>query len=368
MIPTHELIKLRAERWLPQEDMAQLIDEASKEDDSNAEILRNQLFAYAREAQHRFFGNGVFKRGLIEITNHCRKNCNYCGIRTGNRNLIRYRLTDDEILDACRTGYGLGFRTFVMQGGEDPQNTPERMAGVIRRIKAEYPDCAITLSLGEWPRDVYALWREAGADRYLLRHETADADLYASLHPKGTELRSRIECLRSLKELGFQTGCGFMVDSPGQTTRHLVEDLVFIRELQPSMVGIGPFLPHHETVYKDEPPGSVTKTLVMLGILRLMLPDVLLPATTALGTAEQDGRERGILAGANVVMPNLTPQKYRELYLLYDGKISTGEEAAEGNAGLARRMEKIGYELLSVRGDHPSVQDLNKEKKSGTIR
>jgi biotin synthase len=314
---------------------------------------RRRLYSLAREVQAKHFGKGVYKRGLVEISSYCRNDCNYCGIRSGNANASRYRLWDNEILAACAEGYRLGFRTFVLQGGEDPAFTAERVSDIVRRIKSAHEDCAVTLSLGEAPRATYAMWRVAGADRYLLRHETANDAHYRLLHPPSMDPGRRRRCLFELKELGYQVGTGFMVGSPHQTAARLAEDLAFISDLEPQMVGIGPFLPHRDTIYKDFPAGSVELTLRMTALLRLMLPDALIPATTALGTAAEDGRERGILAGANVVMPNLTPVKYRKSYLLYDGKICTGEEAAECGGCLALRMGGIGYELLVARGDHP---------------
>jgi biotin synthase len=316
------------------------------------EVERRYLYALSRSTQVKHFGNGVYKRGLIELSSYCQNDCCYCGIRSGNKNAARYRMTDDEILAACHDGYGLGFRTFVMQGGEDPAFTPERVENLVSAVKASHPDCAVTLSLGEASRAVYSRWREAGADRYLLRHETADEAHYRMLHPPAMDHRRRRRCLWNLKELGYQVGTGFMVGSPCQTAGHLAEDLMFIRELEPQMVGIGPFLPHKDTIYKGFPAGGVELTLIMTALLRLMLPDSLIPATTALGTAADDGRERGILAGANVVMPNLTPVRYRASYMLYDNKICTGEEAAECSDCLALRMKSIGYELLVSRGDH----------------
>jgi biotin synthase len=323
------------------------LSEAGREDE------RRELYARARAVQQAHFGKGIYKRGLIELSSYCRNDCYYCGIRAGNAKASRYRLSDEEILAACAEGYGLGFRTFVLQGGEDPAFTVERVSGIVRDIKSAHPDCAVTLSLGEAPRATYAKWRAAGADRYLLRHETANDAHYRMLHPPSMDPGRRRRCLFDLRDLGYQVGTGFMVGSPYQTEAHLAEDLEFISDLRPQMVGIGPFIPHRDTVYRDFPSGSVERTLVMIALIRLMLPDAFIPATTALGTAAEDGRERGILAGANVVMPNLTPVKYRERYMLYDGKICTGEEAAECSACLALRMGGIGYELLVARGDTP---------------
>lgn len=313
--------------------------------------VQQKLTEEAVRLRKKYYGTDVYTRGLIEFTNYCRNNCYYCGIRKGNRNVNRYRLTKEEILDCCERGYELGFRTFVLQGGEDPYFTDERLADIVRAIRSEYPDCAITLSVGERSYESYRLLRKAGADRYLLRHETADKELYESLHPKEMEFARRRQCLYDLKELGYQVGAGFMVDSPGQKLRDLAEDLVFLKELDPHMVGIGPFIPHHDTRYAEETAGSVERTVLLLTIIRILLPTALLPATTALGTLDAAGREKGLAAGANVVMPNLSPLKNRRQYELYDNKICTGEEAAESRADLAARVEKIGYRLVSGRGD-----------------
>ncbi len=316
-----------------------------------------ELFALARSIQLRHFGNKIYTRGLIEFTNYCKNDCYYCGIRRSNQSAQRYRLTDEQILECCKTGYALGFRTFVLQGGEDGYFTDERMVELIGWIKKNHPDCAITLSLGERSYDSYRRMYEAGADRYLLRHETADESHYERLHPPRLSLKNRKECLYNLKEIGYQTGTGFMVGSPGQTAECLAEDMLFIRELNPQMVGIGPFVPHHETPFAAEPGGTVELTLYMLGLLRVMLPNVLLPATTALGTIDPKGREKGILAGANVVMPNLSPTGVRKKYELYDNKICTGDEAAECRQCLAGRMRSIGYELVIDRGDYRENKD-----------
>jgi biotin synthase len=336
-------------RALPKQDVARLIETLRL---PGNEAERRLLYKRARAAQQKYFGKGIYKRGLVELSSYCKNDCHYCGIRAGNGNASRYRLTDEGILAACAEGHRLGFRTFVLQGGEDPAFTPTRVEGIVRAIKSAHPDCAVTLSLGEASREVYAMWRAAGADRYLLRHETADENHYRMLHPPSMDPGKRRRCLWDLKELGYQVGTGFMVGSPYQTSEHLAADLAFVGELEPQMVGIGPFIPHKDTMYRDFPAGDVELTLVMVALLRLMLPDALIPATTALGTAAEDGRERGILAGANVLMPNLTPVRYRESYMLYDGKICTGEEAAECSGCLALRVGSIGYELLVSRGDH----------------
>lgn len=308
--------------------------------------------AFLRE---KYYGNKVFTRGLIEFTNYCKNNCYYCGIRGGNKNAVRYRLTKEEILSCCKQGYDLGFRTFVLQGGEDPWFTDERMVEIIREIKGNYQDCALTLSVGEKSYESYKKFREAGADRYLLRHETADEIHYGKLHPSSMRLSDRKKCLFMLKELGYQTGAGFMVGSPGQTLSCLAEDLVFLKELKPEMVGIGPFIPHHDTIFKDEKAGSVEMTLYLLSVVRILLPNVLLPATTALGTMDENGREKGLLCGANVVMPNLSPLRNRKQYELYDNKICTGDEAAESREHLRKRVESIGLRLVDERGDGAEI-------------
>ena len=297
------------------------------------------------------YGNAVFVRGLIELSSVCKNDCLYCGIRRSNASAERYRLTPEQILDCCEQGHEMGFRTFVLQGGEDPALTDEAVCALVRSIKAAYPDCAITLSLGERSRASYQALYDAGADRYLLRHETADAAHYARLHPASMSFRHRMNCLRELKDIGYQVGCGFMVNSPGQTAATLAEDLKFVEELRPAMCGIGPFVPHHATPFAHEPAGTVGLTCYLLSLLRLVDPTLNIPATTALGTISPKGRERGILSGANVVMPNLSPRDVRKKYELYDNKICTGHEAAECHGCLERRMRSIGYEVVVDRGD-----------------
>jgi biotin synthase len=338
------LERLTAGEVLSVEEFQQLIDEKES-------LWWEKVFADARETALAAFGNRIYTRGLIEFSNYCKQDCLYCGIRAGNPKALRYRLMPGEILECCDQGYTLGFRTFVLQGGEDPWYTDEKMASLIRDIKTRHPDCALTLSLGEKTHEAYRLFREAGADRYLLRHETADAAHFASLHPPRQRLETRMACLWDLKALGYQVGTGFMVGSPGQTTRQLAMDMAFIQKLQPQMVGIGPFIPHQNTPFHDQPAGTLEMTLKMIALLRLMLPDALLPSTTALGTIAPDGRERGILAGANVVMPNLSPVAVRKKYSLYDNKICTGEESAQCRQCLSGRMASIGYELTVHRGD-----------------
>ncbi len=313
---------------------------------------KNLLFALAQETAQKSFGRQIFVRGLIEFTNYCKNDCYYCGIRRSNKNAVRYRLTQEEILECCHAGYGLGFRTFVLQGGEDYFYSDDDIAAIVRAIKAQHPDCAVTLSIGERSRETYALWKKAGADRYLLRHETADFAHYAKLHPAELSAKNRQNCLYTLKELGYQAGAGFMVGSPYQTAENLADDLMFLQKLRPQMIGIGPFIPHHDTPFKDEPAGSVELTLVLLAVLRLLFPHVLLPATTALGTLAPGGRLLGIKAGANVIMPNLSPQNVRGKYLLYDNKLHTGAEAAEALNKLQREVASIGYRIVSARGDY----------------
>lgn len=337
--------KLYETQNLAPAEFKELIDNRNRE-------LAEYLFAKARAVRIANYGHDVYIRGLIEFTNYCKNDCYYCGIRRSNLNAERYRLTKEQILECCAVGYDLGFRTFVLQGGEDGYFTDDKLVDIIRHIKARYPDCAVTLSIGERNYDSYKALFEAGADRYLLRHETAHAEHYGKLHPPGLSLARRKQCLCDLKQIGYQVGCGFMVGSPYQTTDCLVEDLLFIKEFRPHMVGIGPFIPHHQTPFAGEPAGSLELTLLLLGIIRLMLPDVLLPATTALGTIHPRGRELGILAGANVVMPNLSPKSVRQKYMLYDGKICTGDEAAECMFCMKNRMESIGYRVTVSRGDH----------------
>lgn len=313
------------------------------------------LLEYLREradvVRKTIYDNQIYMRGLIEFTNYCKNDCYYCGIRGSNSHAQRYRLSKEQILDCCKTGYELGFRTFVLQGGEDAYYTDERLCDIIRTIKTNYPECAITMSVGERSRESYQAMYDAGADRYLLRHETADHAHYEKLHPSVLSLENRKQCLWTLKEIGFQVGCGFMVGSPYQTIDTLYEDLQLIKELQPQMVGIGPFIPHKDTPFREEQAGTLDQTLRLLSIVRLLQPHVLLPATTALGTIHPKGREQGILAGANVVMPNLSPTDVRGKYLLYDNKICTGDEAAECRFCMQNRMESIGYQVVVDRGD-----------------
>lgn len=341
-----ELIeRLERERDLTNAEFAVLLDQSSGAD-------RDFLFERARAVRDAHYGRKVYIRGLIELTNYCKNDCLYCGIRKSNASCERYRLTKEQILSCCENGYALGFRTFVLQGGEDGWYTDERMTDIVRAMRQAYPDCAITLSLGERGRESFKRLYDAGANRYLLRHETADEAHYARLHPVSMTLTHRLQCLRDLKEIGFQTGAGFMVGSPYQTTECIVRDFRFLQELKPQMVGLGPFIPHHATPLKDFPAGSTERTLLCLSIVRLLLPNVLLPATTALATIDGDGRIKGMNAGCNVVMPNLSPLEDRSKYLLYDNKASSGEEAAESLRALREHLAAAGYEVVIDRGDY----------------
>lgn len=337
--------KLKKDQILSKEELIHIISSHDRE-------TSEYLFEKARAVRHRIYGHDIFIRGLIEFTNYCSNNCYYCGIRRGNKNAQRYRLSKDDIMVCCRQGYQLGMRSFVLQGGEDPYFSDDRIVDIISSIKNSFPDCAVTLSIGEKSRESYQAFFDAGADRYLLRHETANKSHYSKLHPEKMSLSDRIKCLYDLKSIGYQVGCGFMVGSPFQTAENLSEDLLFIRELQPDMVGIGPFIPHHDTPFRDMKSGTVELTVFMLGLIRLMLPDVLLPSTTALGTIDQMGREYGILAGANVIMPNLSPGEVRKKYMLYDNKLSSDTEAAENVALISKKMKAIGYNIVVDRGDH----------------
>lgn len=342
----HLLNKLRQQHHLTKTEWLSLLQNRTPE-------LAEELFAMAQEERCRHFGKGVYIRGLIEFTNYCRNDCYYCGIRKGNAASERYRLTEAQILSCCEQGYQAGIQTFVLQGGEDGFFTTERFVRIIRQIKDRYPNCALTLSIGERPKQDYQAFYDAGADRYLLRHETYNADHYHKLHPDTMSRDHRLSCLQSLREIGFQTGCGMMVGSPFQTLEHLAEDLVFLQNFRPHMIGIGPFLPHHATPFAGYSAGSLDLTLFLLGLVRLMIPNVLLPSTTALSTVHPDGRKLGILAGGNVIMPNISPTKHRGQYALYDNKRCTGSEAVEGLRLLEAELHSIGYHIDLCRGDSP---------------
>ena len=336
--------KLAEEHRLSLEEYQFLLEHPSEQ---GAKLLAERASAVRR----RIYGTSVYIRGLIEISNFCKNDCLYCGIRRSNGNCERYRLSPEEILECCEEGYALGFRTFVLQGGEDPWYSDARLCQLLGEIKGRFPSCAVTLSLGERSRESYQRLYDAGADRYLLRHETADRDHYQRLHPAEMRFENRMQCLQDLKEIGYQVGCGFMVGSPYQTAGHLAADLKFIETFKPDMCGIGPFIPQSDTPFGQEAAGGLEMTCYLLSIIRLIHPAVLLPATTALGTIHPFGREQGILAGANVVMPNLSPASVRRKYQLYNNKISDGAESAQSKEILARRMAAIGYEIVTDRGD-----------------
>ncbi len=337
--------KLINENLLSENELLTLLENRN---DENTRLLQQA----AEQVRKKHYSDKIYVRGLIEFTNYCKNDCFYCGIRCSNKNAQRYRLSKEDILSCCREGYETGYRTFVLQGGEDGWYTREKLSDIVYSIKSNHPDCAVTLSFGEHPSESYKAWFDAGADRYLLRHETADACHYSKLHPKNLTLENRKKCLYALKEIGFQTGCGFMVGSPFQTNETIVKDLLFIKEFQPEMVGIGPFIPHHDTPFANMKAGSFELTLYLLSIVRLLLPKVLLPATTALGTIHPKGREMGILSGANVCMPNLSPLEVRKKYMLYDNKLSSGSESAQYLEKLTEDMSKIGYRVVVDRGDH----------------
>lgn len=313
------------------------------------------LMAQAREVAQEQFGNSIYLRGLVELSNVCRNDCLYCGIRHNNRQVKRYTLTREQVLQSCELGYQIGFRTFVLQGGEWGEERSSWIAELIREIRNNWPDCAITLSLGEHPRNTYALWREAGADRYLLRHETHNKQLYSLLHPHGMTIEHRLQCLDWLKELGYQVGAGIMVGSPFQSLKSIVEDIQYLIDFKPHMIGIGPFIPQKDTPLARFPAGTVETTARLYAILRLALPQALIPSTTAMATLAPDGRMRGILAGANVVMPNLSPLENRKQYALYDNKASFGAESAQGIQLLADELAAIGYRIDWSRGDSPEI-------------
>lgn len=336
------------------EELLFLLDNLNEDD-------KIYLVQKAHETRMKTYGDKVYMRGLIEFTNFCKKDCIYCGIRRSNKDADRYRLTMEDIMECVDIGDRLGYKTYVLQGGEDDYFTDERMVEIIKMIKSKYPNNAITLSLGERSYDSYKKMYEAGADRYLLRHETATKDLYEKLHP-GASFEERRQCLRNLKEIGYQIGAGFMVELPKQTNKDLVNDLLFVKELEPHMCGIGPFIPHKDTPLKNEKAGTVEKTTTMLALIRLLLPNVLLPSTTALGSIDPTGREKGIKAGGNVVMPNLSPTSVREKYSLYDGKICTGDEAAECRNCIEGRINKAGFKVEVTRGDNMAWRKENAHK------
>lgn len=340
-----ELIaKLEQEGSLNYVELAALID-------SNAPDTNMLLASAADKVRRRHYGDAVFIRGLIEFTNYCKNNCFYCGIRAGNSCAQRYRLSEEDILSCCAKGYDLGFRTFVLQGGEDPYFTDDKICSLVAAIRTNHPDCAITLSIGEKPRSSYQSYFDAGANRYLLRHETATRKHYYQLHPQGMSFENRIRCLYDLKDIGYQVGSGFMVAPPYQTTQNLITDLRFLQKLAPDMIGIGPYIPHNETPFNDKQGGSLKLSLRMLSILRLMFPYALLPSTTALGSIHPHGRELGLQAGGNVVMPNLSPGNVRKYYAIYNNKLHSGLEAAQSLAALKEEIHKAGYQVVIDKGD-----------------
>ena len=344
--------QLKTSHSLTTKEWEQLFSTYTKEDVEYATAL-------ARTISVENFGKTIYFRGIIEFSNFCKCDCYYCGIRRSNACAQRYRLEPSDIYECCKEGYENGFRTFVLQGGEDGWFNDDRMCEIVKIIKEVYPDCAVTLSLGERSYESYKRLKEAGADRYLLRHETADEKHFSELHPKAQTVHSRLQCLRDLKALGYQTGCGIMVGTPGQTPKVIATDMKFMEEFRPEMIGVGPFLPHKDTPFKDAEKGSVELTLFILALCRIMLPKVLLPSTTALGTLETDGRKQGVLAGCNVIMPNLSPLSVRKKYMLYDEKAGTDISAAEGIALLRQQMEEIGYEVVIGRGDFGKEKDYD---------
>ena len=337
--------KLASQRALEKSEWMSLLTALT---DGEKELLHKK----AAEVATANFGRGIFVRALLEISSYCRNNCYYCGIRCSNKDAQRYRLTKEQILECCAEGARLGFNTFVLQGGEDPKQNDEWVADVVRAIRDEYPDKAITLSVGERSRDAYALFKEAGADRFLLRHETRNDGHYRELHPVPMSSENRRKCLFTLKEIGFQTGSGMMIGSPGQTVEHIYEDIRFLEELQPQMIGIGPFLPATGTPFENRPAGSGEDTILLVSLLRLRFPQALIPATTALSTLLPNGMERAILAGANVVMPNISPPEERKKYSIYNNKKSTGAESAQQMQLLEKRLNAIGYHINYARGDY----------------
>lgn len=333
---------LAKDKNLPDEDLKEIL---------TTDRYDKELFLTADSVRKEIYGNKVYIRGLIEVSSYCKNDCYYCGIRCSNKKAERYRLKRDEILSCCKEGYNLGFRTFVLQGGEDNHYKDELLCDIIRSIKSNHPDCAVTLSLGERTKECYQMLFDAGADRYLLRHETASSEHYSKLHPQSMSLQNRKDCLFNLKEIGYQTGSGFMVGSPYQTIDNIISDLRFLQELKPHMIGIGPYLTHKDTPFKDFENGSITLTLRLIAILRLMFPPALIPSTTALGTIHPNGREMGLKAGANVIMPNLSPTEVRSKYKLYENKIYSNEESAQSKKLLEQKVRSAGYEVVTDIGN-----------------
>ena len=347
-----ELIeRLASEHTLDASTMVLLLHCAAH-DTATLTLLRDTAVRTAQEQ----FGLGIYIRGLIELSSHCHRDCLYCGLRRSNSTAERYRLTQEEVLACCEEGYRLGFRTFVLQAGEDATHTDDWLEALIAEIRSRYPEAAITLSLGERSEASYLRLRQAGADRYLLRHEAANEKLYTSLHPHGRGLQHRLACAEALQRAGYQVGLGMMIGVKGQTIGHIVEDLKLMERMRPEMVGIGPFIPHPSTPLGSEPAGALGLTLATLAIARLLLPQALIPSTTALATLTPTGRLEGILSGANVVMPNLSPSDVRAKYAIYENKASWGAEAAEGLAALEAELSSIGYHIDYTRGDFNNIK------------
>ena len=337
--------KLERERKLTVDEFTYILENVT---DDDREFIRDKAQTIAKS----IFGNKVYTRGIVEFSNICKNDCYYCGIRKSNKNFERYRLTKEQILDCCEAGYEYDYRTFVLQSGEDMYFTDEVMCDIVSSIRKRFPDCAITLSLGERSKESYQKLFDAGANRYLLRHETANKELYEKLHPSFMSFENRMQCLRDLKDIGYQVGAGMMIGAPYQTLRNLAEDFVFLGDFKPHMVGMGPFIPHKDTDFRDEKAGSLEMVLLSISLTRIMLPNVLLPATTALGSINPIGREKGVLAGANVIMPNLSPTEVRKNYLLYNNKICVDDASSQCKSCINARMVKIGYEVEVSRGDY----------------
>ena len=338
-----EAERLFEEGTLPFDSLKALVE---TRDEDTFEYMREKASLKRDEA----YGRVVYLRALIEFTNYCRCDCYYCGIRCSNRNAERYRLSEEEILSATAEGYALGFRTVVLQGGEDPYFSDDDLVRIIRRIKDSF-DMRVTLSIGERSRESYKRLYGAGAQRYLLRHESIDKGHFSLLHPSSQRIESRIRALKDLRDIGYQVGCGFMVGSPYQTDDDIVKDLLFIKDFRPHMVGIGPFIAQCDTPFASFPSGSPSLTLKLLSIIRLMNPSVLLPATTALATVKKGGELEGVKYGANVIMPNLTPARERGKYRIYDNKANSGLEAAENVERLRKELEGMGFSVPSDYGD-----------------
>lgn len=302
------------------------------------------LISSASRIVHEHFNGKVYFRALIEISSYCHNGCYYCGLRVGNPLARRYRMSTDQVLRCCEYAASKGYRTFVLQGGEDPIQNDDWMTELVRRVHAEFPECAITLSVGERSDEAYLRFRDAGVDRYLLRHETASPEHYGRLHPASMSLENRKHCLHTLKRLGYQTGAGMMVGSPHQTLQDLVRDLLFLQELGPHMIGVGPFIPAAGTPFENEKSGSISLTLRVLSILRLMFPYANIPSTTALASLQPDGDLLGLAAGANVIMTDFTPPELRAQYAIYDHKSPSDHDL--------HRYEDAGWVISMERGDN----------------